>query len=383
MTTIRRNPPVLRFKDGYGKDYLDWEERRTREICEINPISDSLPNTFTYIDLESVYQGTLIRESIISKDGAPSRAKRILRQNDVLFQTVRPYQQNNYHFDLYGDYVASTGYAQLRSEASSRFLYYLLHEQKFVRRVLACCTGTSYPAINSKDIGGIKVYVPTEEEQQKIAEFLSSVDTRIEQLNRKKSLLEQYKKGMMQRLFSQEIRFKDEQGEPYPDWDEKRLGEVSIIKTGESNRADSSITGEYTFFDRSQDIRASNRYLFDAEAVIVAGEGQEFTPKYFIGKFDLHQRSYAIMNFNTVAGKFVFFYMTYRNYYFLSQAVGSTVKSLRLPMFQKMPLNIPCSEEQQKIADFLSAIDRKIELVAGQLEQARTFKKGLLQQMFI
>lgn len=221
------------------------------------------------------------------------------------------------------------------------------------------------------------------EEQKRIATFLSSVDKKITQLQQKKTLLEQYKKGVMQKIFSQELRFKDDKGNDYPDWEEKRLGEISTITTGSSNRVDSSLDAKYTFFDRSQDIRKSSIYLFDGEAVIVAGEGQEFIPKHFIGKFDLHQRTYAIMNFTDSIGRFIYYLLDKNRYYFYSQAVGSTVKSLRLPIFQKMKIYLPSKEEQVKIADFLSGIDDKIQFVNKQLDNTQTFKKGLLQQMFV
>src|SRR5690606_16448250 len=103
------------------------------------------------------------------------------------------------------------------------------------------------------------------------------------------------------------------------------------------------------FFDRSQEIRKSNRYLFDTEAIIVAGEGSDFIPKYYVGKFDLHQRTYAIMDFEKMIGKYLFYYIYNFRQYFLSQAVGSTVKSLRLPMFEKFKIQIPTIEEQTKI----------------------------------
>ena len=220
-------------------------------------------------------------------------------------------------------------------------------------------------------------------EQQKIASFLSTVDEKIQQLTKKKELLEDYKKGVMQQLFSGKLRFVDEDGRDYPDWEEKRLGEIAKITTGSSNRQDSGLDGEFTFFDRSQDIRASSIFLFDGEAIIVAGEGQEFIPKYFIGKFDLHQRTYAIMDINHSISKFIFFYIYYHRHYFFRQAVGTTVKSLRLPMFTKMPIKLPIKAEQQKIATYLSHIDTKIEAINQQIAQTQTFKKGLLQQMFV
>lgn len=167
------------------------------------------------------------------------------------------------------------------------------------------------------------------------------------------------------------------------EWIVRPLGKVSKISTGSSNREDSTTgSGAYTFFDRSQDIRTSNIYLFDGEAVIVAGEGQEFAPKYFIGKFDLHQRTYAIMDFQSCSGLYLFYYIYQFRIYFLTQAVGSTVKSLRLPMFQNMPIGLPSPKEQQKIAECLSSIDDLISAQSQKVEALKTHKKGLMQQLF-
>ena len=191
----------IRFKDEQGNEYPEWEENCIHDICEINPTSGSLPNTFYYIDLESVHRGILVKQTKVKKINAPSRAQRLLRKQDVLFQTVRPYQQNNYYFELNGDYVASTGYAQLRAKASSRFLFYLLHVQNVVNTIIARCTGTSYPAINSNDLGTIKVLVPTENEQQKIAAFLSSIDKKIELVTEQLKQARTFKKGLLQQMF--------------------------------------------------------------------------------------------------------------------------------------------------------------------------------------
>ncbi len=239
-------------------------------------------------------------------------------------------------------------------------------------------------------IKSLEITLPSLPEQTKIASFLTTVDEKIAGLKKQLNLLERYKKGVMQKIFSQELRFKpapneisgDETGNDFPDWEEKKLGEISRITTGSSNRIDSNLHGEYTFFDRSQDIRSSNRFLFDTEAIIVPGEGQEFIPKHFVGKFDLHQRTYAIMNFQPNFGKFLYYYIGYNSNHLNSQAVGSTVKSLRLPMFERMPISLPSLREQQKIASFLSSIDEKIEKCQGQIKAMENWKKGLLQQMF-
>lgn len=228
------------------------------------------------------------------------------------------------------------------------------------------------------------INLPSKEEQTKIANFLTTVDKKISQLNEQHQLMIQYKKGVMQKIFSQEIRFKDDNGEDFGEWKEKKLSEIAYITTGSSNREDShEKNGMYTFFDRSEDIRTSNKYLFDSEALIIGGEGSIFKPKYFVGKFDLHQRAYAIMEFKNTVAKYLFYFIEFNHLYFLSVAVGTTVKSLRLPMFENMPVKLPSVDEQFKIADFLTAIDKRIENLAQQLEQAKIWKKGLLQQMFV
>lgn len=174
------------------------------------------------------------------------------------------------------------------------------------------------------------------------------------------------------------IRFKGYSG----DWEENYLGQLAKITTGKSNRQDSGLDGKYTFFDRSDDIRRSSIYLFDCEAIIVAGEGSDFVPKYFVGKFDLHQRTYAIMNFDKLAGKFLHYYIYLFRKHFLNYAVGSTVKSLRLPMFKEMLVKYPSNLEQIKIGTFFKNLDDQITLKQRKLDKMVTLKKAMLEKMF-
>ena len=193
--------PKLRFAE--FRDKGEWEEKRLKQICELNPSVENLPKSFVYIDLESVESGVLLRKRIITLDSAPSRAKRLLKNGDIIFQMVRPYQKNNYFFQLLDelDYVASTGYAQLRAHQSSMYLFQYLHHQCFVDKVLAKCTGSNYPAINSSELSEILVVMPDILEQQKIASCLSSLDELITTQSQKLEALKAHKKGLMQQLF--------------------------------------------------------------------------------------------------------------------------------------------------------------------------------------
>lgn len=192
----------LRFKDTNEKHFPEWQKKKLGEAAEINPKSEKLPQSFIYIDLESVVQGRLNKEERISIEDAPSRAQRLLKKNDILFQMVRPYQKNNYLFvSDKSDYVASTGYAQIRTSSNPFFLYQLLHEELFVNTVIEKCTGTSYPAINSTDLSNIVIEIPAMEEQIKIANFLSAIDEKINRTETQIEKIEQFKKGLLQKMF--------------------------------------------------------------------------------------------------------------------------------------------------------------------------------------
>lgn len=202
------------IKQGLLTDLLQpkegWKKVKLGECCEVNPHNTTnLPESFFYIDLESVISGKLIKSQFVSKKEAPSRAQRLVINDDILYQTVRPYQKNNYHF--IGDdnqYVASTGYALLRvkSNLDADFIYHIVHTHEFVSKVLGLCTGTSYPAITPSLLNIIEISVPFKDgqpdltEQRRIASILSSIDAKI---LAEEKVVEKYKgvkKGLMKEL---------------------------------------------------------------------------------------------------------------------------------------------------------------------------------------
>ena len=188
----------------------DWEVKTLGEICVINPASSNIiPDEFFYVDLESVSSGKLEKKQKIRRRNAPSRAQRQFEKNDILYQTVRPYQRNNLfvNFDS-KNYIASTGYAIIRSNNNidAHYIYQIIHMDNFVNIVLDNCTGTSYPAINPKFLKTIPVIIPSKEEQTAIANVLSSMDKEIEALNTKLEKYRNLKTAMMQQLLTGKIR---------------------------------------------------------------------------------------------------------------------------------------------------------------------------------
>lgn len=240
------------------------------------------------------------------------------------------------------------------------------------------------PSLSKTTVGAIQVYVPRIEEQLRIRSLFEAVDQKINLLTKKKEALETYKKGLMQKIFSQELRFKRDDGTDYPKWDCQPLGDLAYVTSGKSNREDSDTDAKYHFFDRSSDVRRSGIYLFDDDAVIVAGEGQEFIPKKYSGKFDLHQRAYAIMKFGErLSYKYCYYFIFHHRRYFEKMAVGTTVLSLRLPMFEKMQIQLPSMEEQNKIVAVFTNLDTYLKKVSYSIQSTESLKKGLLQQMFV
>ena len=190
--------PRIRFK-GFEED---WEQRKLVEVAIFNPKS-KLPSTFEYVDLESVIGTEIVSHSTETINTAPSRAQRLAKKGDIFYQTVRPYQKNNYLFEKdRGNYVFSTGYAQLRPFVNERFLFYLIQNGNFVNMVLYNCTGTSYPAINSSDLRRIDIYLSRNSTEQKcIGNTIKSLDHLITLHQSKLDKLQKIKKSMLESMF--------------------------------------------------------------------------------------------------------------------------------------------------------------------------------------
>lgn len=190
--------PELRFPG-----FTDaWEQHKLSEIVTINPKTE-LPDEFKYVDLESVVGTNLLGFQVVKKENAPSRAQRLASYGDVFYQTVRPYQRNNYLFEnVDKNMVFSTGYAQLRSKLDSYFLLTLVQNDNFVKMVLDNCTGTSYPAINGSALGKITVRIPSNEvEANQIGKVFRGIDKNITLHQRKLEHLQLQKKALLQQMF--------------------------------------------------------------------------------------------------------------------------------------------------------------------------------------
>lgn len=391
------NPP-LRFSTSE-----DWTECQLKDICEINPSVEKIPDTFQYIDLESVTNGRLLQTIPCCKSSAPSRAKRILSNEDVLFQTVRPYQKNNYFFksDSNTSVVASTGYAQLRCTSNSAyFLYTLIHTDSFVTQVLQKCTGGAYPAITASSLSTVKINIPVVQEQQKIASFFSTLDQKIELNERKLEALEKLKKGLLRKIFDHEIRFKSDDGGTYSNWNESSLGNYFSVKMCKRIfKEETSDIGEVPFFKIgtfgktpdayiSKELFEKYRKNFNYPSIndtLISCSGTVGRCVLFDGKASYFQDSNIVwlepIDKHLIYNK-IYLYIVLSNlsWHELSSTTIKRIYSKDL-LSKKWP--IPCIEEQNKIASLFILLDKKITLFSQRLQSLKKLKKGFMQQMFV
>ena len=395
--------PRLRFPE--FRESGEWEVIKLNDACNVNPGGSELPEKFVYIDLESVEAGELKGRKIFNREEAPSRAQRLLRYGDVIFQIVRPYQRNNLHFRIDDDvhYVASTGYAQLRANHSKDFLFQSIHTDDFVERVIAKCTGSSYPAINSSDLAVIPIAIPPSDEQQKIADCLASLDELITLEAHKLETLKAHKSGLMQQIFPAKgetlpkLRFPEfrDDGE----WETRELSEFVTERNQYPKESvplfsltiENGVTPKTERYERS--FLVNNE---DDAYKLVLPDDFAFNPMNLrfgaIGRYAGSENVAVSKYYNifycdkSVDSRFceIYFRSDEMVAFYDNMAIGSLIEKRRVHFsdFLKFKMCFPRLSEQQKIADCLATLDNIIAAQAQQLAALKSHKQGLMQQLF-
>ena len=321
------------------------------------------------------------------------------KKGDILFTRVGSNLGNPIVFNEDKEFAifVSLGVFRVNEKASNHYIKTWMDSNYFWRQLEEKVAGGAKNNLNTGWLKEFKLNLPTVPEQQKIAFFLNAVGEKIQQLTKKKELLEQYKKGVMQQLFSGQLRFKDENGKDYPDWEEKRLGEIVTISSGISPSSyELKEEGSIPFL-KVEELNNCSKYQFNSR--FYTEKGRNIVPK---GSVVFPKRGAAILN-NKVRITAVDAFMDSNLmslqvdkdndneflYYFLIKkqlfkiADTSTIPQINNKHIEPYQIRVPSLSEQQNIATYLSSIDTKIESVKIQITQTQTFKKGLLQQMFV
>ena len=257
-------------------------------------------------------------------------------------------------------------------------------------------TGTAQPKLNQEVCRNIPSWFPTLPEQQKIASFLSAVDEKIQQLSRKKELLQQYKKGVMQQLFSGKLRFKDENGEDYADWESVKMNELFSFKQGIQCGVEDQFlekADNMERFIRIIDLTSETenpRFINNTDKGNIIFEDDLFMVRYGVPGLIgfgyngvIANNLFRLIPKKSVHNKFYLYVLTHLKKDIMNLSSSTTMPALNFSSLGVLKIPEIEIKEQQKIANFLSSIDAKIESTNQQINQTQTFKKGLLQQLFV
>ena len=290
-------------------------------------------------------------------------------------------------------------YSDVFQENNAKYLYYLFNTINWEKYD----ESTGVPSLSAKTIERIKIKISNNaQEQEKIASFLTLIDKKIEKQKELVELLKKYKRGLLSQIFSQKLRFKDENGNNYPDWEEKRLGDIcTIIGGGTPDTNNDKYWGDdINWFTPTEIIKKyvdcsnrkiSNLGLLKSSAKILPIGTVLLTTRATLGEMSILQIEATtnqgfqslIPNKNLVTSEFIYYCQPIIKYYCYKYANGSTFLEISKQSLAKLKLKIPYLNEQNKISEYLSKFDNKIQQEESRLNYLQMYKKGLLQQMFI
>ena len=405
------NVPKLRFKEFTD----EWKQTPLKNIIYSNIIEAPKPTTdYIRLGIRSHCKGTfheLVKiENILSAD-----KMYIVPKNNLILNITFAWEQAIAITDDNdeGKYISNRFPTfAFKDNQLPTFYKYIIPQKRLKYDLNVASPGGAgrNRVLNKKLFLSIPVNIPLLKEQEKISKFLTTVDKKITNLKNTITSLENQKKGLLQQIFSQKLRFKDKNGNNYPNWEKKKLGDIATLKNGisKSNEA----FGHGKKFINLQDI-FNKSYIFNDNYSLVDVTEKELSENNLLKGDVLFVRSSVkregvglpcvIMEnlIDTVYSGFIIrcrfninenIYLHYKKYCFLEfsfrkallkKSSSSANTNINQDNLSKLYVNLPCLKEQTKIADFLSAFDRKLDNQKAQLEHWKQIKKGLLQQMFV
>ena len=367
------NVPPLRFPEFTE----EWEKYKLSEICSFFSGGTPSSSKKEYYDgnIPFIRSGELHEEQtelFITEDGFKNSAAKMVEVGDLLLALYGATSGDIAISKING--AINQAILCIRTEQNKKFIESIW--RKHVGKLLQTYLQGGQGNLSADIVKNISFYFSRIEEQNKLAEFVSLLDERIATQNKIIEDLKKLKSAITDLLFHS-----------IADAHTIRLGKIAHITNGAGDVQDANTEHQedwYPFFDRSEELKWFPTYSFDKEAVIYAGEGQSFYPRYYNGKFALHQRCYAITDFaSCIIPKYCYHFMNTLNSYFVRNSVGSTVPSLRMDIFQKVEIRLPPISKQQHICKIIDAFYTKLEVEQRSISILQELKQFLLSQMFI
>jgi len=391
------NVPKLRFKDNNDNDYPNWVNSTIGKSGYFyygkSAPKWSITDTATtpcvrYGELYTTHN--IIVKKIYSYTNIPKENLKFSTGNEVLVPRVgeEPLDFCKCCYLPFKDVAIGEMISVYNTKNNPLFISYMFNgtmKYKFARLV----EGGNVSNLYYSYLENISINLPFLEEQKKIANFLSTVDKKITNLENTITSLENQKKGLLQQIFSQKLRFKDKNGNNYPNWEKKKLEDIAIFLDNKRKPLEQSerIHGKYPYYGASGIIDYINDYIFDEELVLLSEDGANIIDRNYpicyiaTGKYWVNNHAHVLKVKSQYVNKFICESLEQLNY--TKYNTGTAQPKLNQDVCRKIILSIPCLEEQTKIANFLSTFDRKLENQKAQLEHWKQIKKGLLQQMFV
>jgi len=397
--------PKLRFKADDGNAFPDWEEKKLGDVCDpltygMNAAAIKFDGKNKYIRITDIDDKShrYVADEFVSPDGELDD-KYLVSENDILLARTGASVGKSYIYDKKDGKLYYAGFlikAHVKS-GIGKIIFYQTLTDRYNKWVKVMSVRSGQPGINANEYSDFMVFVPSLPEQQKIADFLSTIDTVIEKQKATVEAWEERKKGVMQKLFSQEVRFKADDGSEFPEWEEKKLSEM-FKKVVEKNRLD---LPALTIIQGSGTIRrdeSERRITYDEKGLknYKAVQKNDFIVhlRSFEGGLEIVNQdgivspAYHVYRGNDEVNS-LFYYPYFRSSNFINGKLSICVtgvrdgKNIEMSSFDELLIPHPCFAEQQKIADCLSALDDVIEKQKATLAAWEEMKKGLLQQMFV
>lgn len=366
--------PALRFKDD-GQEFPEWEEKILEELADV---STGNKDTQNKID-DGLYPFYVRSQTVERINSFAYDGEAILTSGDGV-GVGKNFHYINGKFDYHQRVYCIFNF---KNQVSGLYIFYYFSE-KFYKRVMGLSAKNSVDSIRRSMITEMLISIPTLPEQTKIANFLTAVDDKITLLTKKADLLSQYKKGVMQQIFSQELRFKDDDGQEFPEWEVKTLGEVCKPQQWKTISASELTEFGYPAYGANGQIGFYSEYNHEDETIAVTcrgatcGEVTLIPPKSYITG---NSMSLDYINSNKNNHRYVYYALTLRG--FRDVISGSAQPQIVGSAIRRVEFSVPSFLEQTKIANFLTAIDEKITNNQTQLDAVKQYKHGLLQQMFV
>lgn len=381
-----------RFTPDAGGVFPEWEEKTIEEACNVNVSNGTPGDKFIYIELGDVNKyGLLKRKNLVRKNEAPVSAKRVAKIDDVFFRSVRPGNKGHFHYtnEMSEQVVMSSAFFQLSmKDGDNEFLYQTLNTQYFTKQVLTRCTGTTYPTISLNEFIKLKIKIPKSmEEQRKIAAALAAYDEMIAVKTAKLETWQECKKRMVKDIFGRTKRFRDDDGNEFPEWEEKMLGEVckygNTHKTGKNYINVENMNKDFsgvTFLEPSLERKG---IVYDVGDVLMSNIRPYLRKAWLADRSGICDSDVLVFHLKDgVDIDSTFLYYTIASSELVKWAMIGA-RGTKMPRCDKQHLMekrifLPCKEEQQKIGSFLAEIDKEIEI---QKEFIKTYAEGKKRMM--